>query len=119
MHDHGPMHPPPKEGGNFGLLVSLASEARTQSDSLLTRIIEEEKRKDKDNKKQTINNNKMKKKMNTASQGRRQQQQQQKQMANNGGLSTTTDNNGIRTIDSQANDGQQLKKAKVASMHDC
>lgn len=39
MHDSGIL-PPPKEGGDFSLLIEMSNQARTYSDELLTSIIE-------------------------------------------------------------------------------
>lgn len=97
MHDHGPMQPPPKEGGDFGLLVSLALEARRQSDLLLTRIIEEDKAKDK------IKDMKY---MQTSDSSSVRKGRQQHKPQNIHGSST---NSSV---------GQLLKKVKVATVHD-
>lgn len=42
MHDHGPLVPP-KEGGIFAQLLSCIDAAKSESDKLLTQIIEEER----------------------------------------------------------------------------
>ena len=42
MHDHGPL-PLPKEGGDFAKLIGMVDEARTHSNTLLTKIINEQK----------------------------------------------------------------------------
>ena len=43
MHDHGPLYPPPKEGGVFAMMIRFVDEARKGSNNYLTQIIEKEK----------------------------------------------------------------------------
>ena len=103
MHDHGPMQPPPKEGGDLGLLISLALEARIQSDLLLTTIIQEDKAKDSLKNKNKIAANELR---SSVRQGTRHQKPQKGQP-----LSTNT----LANTDKHQRAWQLLKKPKVAT----
>ncbi len=53
MHDHGPLYPPPKEGGIFAMMIRYVDEARKGSNQYLTQIIEKEKLQKTSNKNDT------------------------------------------------------------------